>query len=106
MSWLDKLGDGWKNTSNVNTDLQTEDVEDVNNLIKEAQEFFTFQPDRMIPPETYAMMLKNHRDTLIDADLWTSALEQKYQREKSFCEEQGYISDISEFEKGEKTWVC
>lgn len=104
MSWLDDLGDGWKNTSNINTDLQTEDVEDVNDLIKMAQEFFTFQPDRLIHSETYAIMLKNHRDTLIDADLWTSALEQKYQREKAFCKEQGYISDISEFEKGEKTW--
>ena len=37
MSWLDNLGDGWKNISNVNTDLQTEDVEDINVLIKEAQ---------------------------------------------------------------------
>ena len=106
MSWLDNLGDGWKNTLNTNTESQTEDVEDMNALIKEAQEFFIFQPDRLIHPETYAIMLRNYRDTLIDADLWTSALEQKYQREKAFCKEQGYISDIIEFEKGEKTWVC
>ena len=106
MSWLDNLGDGWKNKANMNTDAQTEDVEDVNALIKEAQEFFTFQPDRLIHPETYAIMLKNHRDTLIDAGLWKYAIQKKYQKEKVICKEQGNISDIDAFEKGEKTWVC